>query len=275
MTVLSLFFTSVGFAQDTSFTVPKQTIQGADQSIALGELVDLSLSPIDKPDPNLVGKDYKWSVVEAGIGKDGQVKLTGKRVRENNDGVFFGAGIKNKDLYVNCVCVYTFVIRDKTDPSKITQISTRTVILSKQVKIGDGDTPGPIPPPDPKPNPAPNFDVGSYDLAKTAYQLANSKVSDPATRTKGAAAYARAYSGLSSEILTSGATYTLEDAIKKSTSLGSDAIRSAGVSPDSWGGFGESLQDNLYNLYTSKKISNAKDFGVALKEISNGLGVIK
>lgn len=272
-----MLFTSVGFAQDAAFTVPKQTIQGADQPIALGELVDLSLSPIDKPDPSLAGKDYKWTVVEAGVGKDGQVKLTGKRVRENNDGVFFGAGIKNKDLYVNCICVYTFVVHgDKNDPSKITQISTRTVILSKQVKIGDGDTPGPIPPPDPKPNPSPNFEVGQYDLAKIAYTLANAKVTDPTARTKGAVLYANSYKGLGSMFATSGATFTLEDALKKVAVDSSAAVKAGGVDPvATWGAFGDSLNEVLFTIYQSKKMVSTKDLAVALQEIANGLAQVK
>ena len=44
------------------YQVPKQTIVGAEKPIPLGELVDLSLSPIDPKPANLVQYAVSWQV---------------------------------------------------------------------------------------------------------------------------------------------------------------------------------------------------------------------
>lgn len=269
--VISLFFTSLGFAQNPpSVTVPVQTIQGAESAIPLGELVDLSLSPIVNRPANLAGVDAKWAVIDAAVGTDGQIKLTGKRIREANDGVFFGAGIKNKVLFVNCTIVYLFIDRDKD--GKVTNVSTRTAILSKQIKIGE-DTPDPVVPPKPPVPPTPSFPIGTYNLSSQIYNLALSKVSDATARSKGAAAYTASYSASASKFVS--VASPLEDSLKACTADGATALKNAGVSASAWSSFGDSLEDILFQLYQTKKITTSKDLGVALQEISVGLSAVK
>jgi hypothetical protein len=73
----------------TDFVVPQQKIVGAEAPVPLGELVDLTVSPIKDPPKHFVSCSVAWKVF------DGDKE---KRVREYQDGIFFGAGVVPKRM---------------------------------------------------------------------------------------------------------------------------------------------------------------------------------
>lgn len=132
------------FAYGADVVVPAQVIVGAENPIPLGELVSLSVSPISSKIDHLQASTYTWKIFEAGFQE--------KRAVNYNGGVFFGAGIKKASLLAVCTATHLYVVRD--DKDKITEVVTKTVVLTAKVNIG-GKEPGPDPGPDPDPEPEP------------------------------------------------------------------------------------------------------------------------
>jgi hypothetical protein len=129
----------------TDFVVPKQAVVGAEKPIPLGELVDLSLSPLEEKPPHLVGVTSTWKVFDA-AGQE-------KRVREYSGGIFFGAGIRKTKL--KAVVAITYLYAVKKEDGTVQEVATRTVLSTQDVVIGDDGIPDPKPGPDPNPNPGP------------------------------------------------------------------------------------------------------------------------
>ena len=241
-----------------SYIIPTQKIVGAEQPVALGELVDLTVSPIAQMPTNLVGISYTWRVYD-----NGKVK----HIRESNGGVYFGTGMKPKTLLVECAVTYLFL---KKDGDQITDVATRTVILSTTLTIGDAPAPGP----NPGPSPAPGLPDGKYKLSQTAYNLANQKVTNATARVKGAPAIANSLRGIASAV-SAGAVPSVEELIKKTKASQLTALQGVQVNPADWDAFGTSLQDTVYALYKGKQLDTTSDFATAWGEIATGLEAIK
>jgi hypothetical protein len=244
-----------------AYVVPAQHIVGAENPIPLGELVDLTVSPVEKSPQYLQSTSYVWKVFEHG--KE-------KRAREYDGGIFFGAGIKARKLLVECAVTYLYLVKD--GDGKVTDVATRTVILSTVVQIGE---PGPTPP-EPGPNPpAPPLPPtplpdGQFKLAQTAFDLANQKITDPAVRPKAAKVVAQAMRGIASAVA-AGTITTPEDVLKQTKQTQQSQLKQAGVDLNAVDAFGAALQDAVYGLYQQKKLNTAADFGAAWNEIATGL----
>lgn len=129
----------------TDFVVPKQAIIGAEKPVPLGELVDLSLSPLAEKPPHLVSVSASWKVLDVAGGQE-------KRVRDYEGGVFFGAGIKKCKLKAIVAVTYLYAV--KGDDGTVGEVAVRTVFLMQDVQIGE-DLPEPDPEPGPNPDPEP------------------------------------------------------------------------------------------------------------------------
>ncbi len=247
------------------FVVPEQKIEGADSPIPLGELVDLTISPIKTPPPNLASTSYVWRVYEDGVPK---------HVREYQEGIFFGAGIKPKKLLAECVVVYLYVVKDG---DKVTEIATRVNFLSADVVIGPPEPPpgpGPSPPP-PAPGPGPVLPDGKFKLAATAYSLAMSRVNLAApARQASANAMAISLKAIAS-MIGSGVLKSPEDILKQTKQSNNDAIKAVSVDVAAWDNFGSGLEDVLVDLYKQKKLVVAADYATAWLELAAGLEQVK
>jgi hypothetical protein len=237
----------------TDFVVPQQKIVGAEAPVPLGELVDLTVSPIKDPPKNFVSCSIAWKVF------DGDKE---KRVREYQDGIFFGAGVVPKRMTALVAITYLYVVKEG---DKTIEIATKTVIISSPVIIGED------PGPDPEPSaPEPSFPEARYSLQKKSYSLAMSKV--PAAIRKGsAAAVAKSFESMASAVA-AGAIKEVDELLKKTAESNRVAV---GANKAAWEPFFKEMQEVLYSLYESKQMVTASDFAEAWREVAAGLKSIK
>lgn len=241
----------------TDFVVPQQKIVGAEAPIPLGELVDLSISPIKDPPKHFLSYSVAWKVF------DGDKE---KRVREYQDGIFFGAGVVHKRMTALVAVTYLYVVQDG---DKISEVSTKTILLSTPVIIGDDSTPEPSPVPTP-PGPTPSFPESRYSLHRTSYSLVMAKV-PAAARKASSANIAKSFESIASAV-SAGALSDVDAILKKTTEANRSAV---GTYKADWEPFFKEMQEVLYTLYEDKKMVNVSDFAEAWREVATGLKAVK
>lgn len=245
-------------ARATDFVVPQQKIVGAETVIPLGDMVILSVSPIESPPPHLLATSYRWKMLDRN-GKE-------KRVIEHDGGIFCGTGIEPTNMLAICAITHLYVVKDG---DKTTEIATRTVFLLTHVKIGEGPMPPPPPPPDKV------FPDGTFKLSKTTYDLVTKHVQPGVNQQKGSQALATSFRGVAAAI----AAGTLKDPaiiLKQTTAANQNALKEAGVPLSEWEPCFRVMQDVIYELYSSGALRTSSDYRVAWGEIALGLeGVAK
>ena len=242
-----------GASLAADFVVPQQKIVGAESPVPLGELVDLTVSPIKDPPKHFVSCSIAWKVF------DGDKE---KRVREYQDGIFFGAGVVPKRMTALAAITYLYVVKEG---DKTIEIITKTVIISSLVTIGEDLDPAPDPA-----APEPSFPEARYNLHKKAYSLAMGKV--PAAARKGsAAAVAKSFESMASAVA-AGAIKEVDDLLKKTAESNRAAV---GANKVAWEPFFKEMQDTLYSLYEDKQMVTATDFAEAWREVASGLKSVK
>lgn len=240
-----------GSSLATDFVVPQQKIVGAEAPVPLGELVDLTVSAIKDPPKHFVSYSVAWKVF------DGDRE---KRVREYQDGIFFGAGVVPKRMTALVAVTYLYAVREG---DKATEIATKTVIISTPVVIGDEAPPEPV-------APDPSFPEARYNLHKKSYSLAMSKV--PAAARKAVSVnVAKSFESIASAVA-AGAIVEVEDLLKKTTEANRAAV---GANKAGWEPFFKEIQEILYSLYEGKQMVTASDFAEAWREVSTGLKAVK
>jgi len=235
----------------TDFVVPQQKIVGAEAPVPLGELVDLTVSPIKDPPKHFVSCSIAWKVF------DGDKE---KRVREYQDGIFFGAGVVPKRMTALVAITYLYVVKEG---DKTIEIATKTVIISSPVIIGEDPGPDPV-------APEPSFPEAKYSLQKKAYSLAMSKV-PAAIRKSTATAVAKSFEAMASAVA-AGAIKEVDELLKKTAESNRAAV---GANKAAWEPFFKEMQDTLYSLYESKQMLTATDFAEAWREVAAGLKSVK
>jgi len=252
-TSVAFFMLFVNYAFATDFVVPSQKIVGAETAVPLGELVDLTISPIKDPPKHFISYSVAWKVF------DGDRE---KRVREYQDGIFFGAGVVAKRMTALVAITYLYAVKEG---DKTTEITTKTVIISSPVIIGED------PGPDPEPSaPEPLFPEAKYSLHKKAYSLAMTKV-PAAIRKSTATAVAKSFESMASAVA-AGAIKEVDDLLKKTAESNRAAV---GANKAAWEPFFKEMQDTLYSLYESKQMLTATDFAEAWREVAAGLKSVK
>jgi len=237
----------------TDFVVPQQKIVGAEAPVPLGELVDLTVSSIKDPPKHFVSCSIAWKVF------DGDKE---KRVREYQDGIFFGAGVVPKRMTALAAITYLYVVKEG---DKTSEIVTKTVIISSPVIIGEDLDPNPEPL-----APEPTFPEARYNLQKKAYSLAINKV--PAAIRKGSAtAVAKSFESMASAVA-AGAIKEVDELLKKTAESNRAAV---GANKAAWEPFFKEMQEALYSLYESKQMLTATDFAEAWREVAAGLKSVK
>jgi hypothetical protein len=276
LTCLFLLIPGLAFAADPpTFVVPEQKIVGVDKPIPLGELVDISVSPIkDKPD-NLKVTSIDWKVLEV----DASNGLVEKKVRITNDTIMFGAGIKPKKLVIIVAITHLYINAEKvTDEktgftyTKVTNTGTRTALHRADVIIGNGEVPKPDPSPGPTPQPNVVLPQGKYGLAQLVYGLAMAVPEE--SRVNGAAALSSSFTGIAAAI-NANTIQVDKDILAKTKQANNEALKQAGVSETQWTPFFTTLMNKVFVLYQEKKIVTKDDYAVAWKEIVVGLQAIK
>lgn len=269
---------------NADFTVPQQTIVGAEEAIPAGDIVLLAPSTMKTVPPFLVNTTYDWTVVEQDLRgwKPGQPYPYLKekpRIRQENDGsVVFGAGLYQNKYLVICSCTYSY----KDDKGNT---GVKTQRLSAEVTVAGEPFPAPTPPPPPPPPtpptpptppaPDPVFPASTFNLEGKAYSLAKSKVTVSADKKAAVCtAVAQSFDGIASAI-NAGTLTDAEDILKKTKVANNSALQQAGADLTAFDAFGVGLQKELYSLYQAQKLNVAADYAEAWKEISVGLKAIK
>lgn len=263
LSVLFLFLFAFNVFSQDKFALPNQNIVGAEQPIPLGELVDLSISPIKDKVPNLDKVVVSWKIY------DGDSE---KKFRSSGDGIFFGAGIKSKKLLVLASVSYLYKVKEG---DKITDADIKNVLLSATLQIGDQVLPAPPNPVDPKPvvpDDGEKLPAGRFNLSKIAYDNVYRYV-DVSNRG-GAKVYANSLEGVASAIA-AGAYEEVEPILKATKEANDQALKEAKIPTKGWNSYGEAMQDIIYDLYKNKKLVTVYDFRDAWLEISRGLKAIK
>ncbi len=240
-------------ARATDFQLPEnQQIVGVDKPVPLGELVTLTVNPVQKAPEHFLKATYDWKVFDG---------LKEKPVLQNGNTVFFGAGIKSKKLLAVVAATYLYAVKDKD--GKVIEIGSKTRLMSAEVVIGD--TPDVTPEPEPEQPETPV--AGKFALAPFVYQSARSLVK-PASR-KGAKPLAAAFRKSAAE------ARSVNELLNKTKDANDAAIIGAGVSTDDWEAWGEALQEKLKVLFKAGKLKSLADYQQAWTEISDGLALVK
>lgn len=253
--------------EETKFVLPVQKIEGAEAPVEMGEVILLNLSKIDKVPDNLVNYTVEWKIFDKGVEKKAFKTSDG-------NGVFFGSGVTKRKIQVFASVSYLYVVKDG---DKLVEAGVKSQFLTAVVDVG-GEAPGPAPNPNPNPNPDvdPTFPDGTYKLASKSYSLVKSKVNGD--KKAAAAELSKSFNSQAAKIAAGQELVTAND-IKKvledTTTSNRVALVNAGVSNDVWDAFFVSLQDEIYELYSSNKLKTKNDFSTAWREISEGLSKVK
>lgn len=243
--------------------VPKQTIVGLEK-VVKGDPIVLSLTPIS--DKNVTSYSEEWKVYDIVVKDD--IKLVEKQITKftTEDGgkaVFFGSGIEDKSMFVQVAVTYLYVTKEA---DKISKVVTKTVILTGEIKVGDGVKP-------PNPNPNPDIPDGRFGLTK----FVNSSVNENVKTGKAVVSHAVAevYDGVVTRIRSK----TLSDPEKILEEVGNLVSKKlatlSGYDKPGWSKASSAVQDKLYDLYTAGSLKNADDYGDALQSLSAGLKLVK
>lgn len=260
--------TNVSGDDSPKFIVPEQEILGDEDPVALGDLVSLSVSRIEKHPNYHVSCSYTWTLIDLSNGDN-------KSHISTDDGVFFGAGISEKTIRAICAVTHVYIVPGETKGT-CKEIVTKTVMLEGNVRIGGSNPtpPTPTPPgPGPAPTPAPDLPDGKFGLAKTVYSLVN-EAAPADTRVAGAHAMATAMRGIASSIA-AGVLKKPEDVLKTTTNSNRLAMTNVGVDYNTWNAYSSKLETVLFDLYETEKLNTLEDYQTAWNEIATGLEAVK
>lgn len=250
-----LVFCNFTFAE--TFVIPEQKIVGAELPIPLGELVDLSISAVQSPPKFLVSTTYSWKVFDG---------YTEKRIRNYENGVFFGSGIQAKKLKAIVAITHLYIVKDN---EKLLEAAIRTNFISADVFIGEQEPDTPV-----EPEVEPDFGESKYQLSKFAYDNAKNIKISKSDKIKQCSAIATSFDSIAAAIA-AGTITTLEDILKKTAESNKLALTRSGGDRTKWEPLFTDVQEKLFDLYKTSKMQTKEDFSIAWREISSGLKLIK
>ncbi len=225
------------------------------EPVGLGEIIELSLSPVADAPEDFVKHAVDWKVF------DGDKQ---RRVIHAADGkVLVAAGINPARLKVFASVSYLYQ-KEKLK----SKLLTETVVV--------GSPPGPTPPgPNPNPNPpgpAPVFPDGKYKVAAKVYDLFVKHV--PLDAHKLAPALQKNYEGMAAAV-NAGVIKTGTDLLKQTTEKNRSSLVAEGVSKESVDLFFNALELLVWELYDGKKVGSMADWATVWNEIALGLSKVK
>jgi hypothetical protein len=140
------------------FPVPQQSIL-SESTVGIGELAQLSISPLEKPSAALVAVTAVWRVIDTtpgsqNVGKEKSLVRVAGGTALNPGSVIFAAGVQKCRFSVTCAVTYLFVEKD-AKTSQVSTVHAETVFLTKDIHVGEAPAPDPNPGPNPGPGPGP------------------------------------------------------------------------------------------------------------------------
>jgi len=243
------------------YVIPSQTIKGLDKPVAIGNVVQLSLSKIDLAAP-LVSYDEVWSIFEVNNNKLAQKTTETFINSEGSKVVIFGSGTTSKTFFVNVAVTYLYVVKDN---DKITKVASKTVVLSGELVIGDGTDP--LPPPTPATIPD-----GKFGLTKLVYNTMNTNVKEG--KVLAGKAVASGYDSVVARIKDKTLTNP-EEILKEAGSAANNALKGLSYDKEGYKKASDDVQNKLVDLYTNQQLKVADDYAGALEALSQGLKLLK
>jgi len=264
------FLLLAGSVSAVDFVVPRQTIRGAEAPVELGDLMELSVSPIEdgKRPQHLVAVSYDWRVFEIVRNADGTCTHRDKRFRQDENVISFGTGVTPRRLIVECYVTYLYAVRDG---ERITEIGTRNQRLGTIVNIGGVPTP---PGPGPAPGPAPVIPDGRFKLGKSIYDIVMARVPADANRQRAATALANSFRTISAQIA-AGTLTEAKQILEQTTNSNRRALTDLGIDQAVWTPAFRDLQEAIYALYEARTINARDDWRDAWNEIATGLSQVR
>lgn len=245
--------------------VPKQTISGLEK-VVKGEPIVLSLSSVS--DKNLTSQSEEWKVYDITVKDKEGIKLVEKSVTKftSEDGskaIFFGSGVEDKTMFIQVAVTYLYVTKEG---DKISKVTTKTVIITGEIKIGDGTKPpGPLPP-------DPSIPDGKFGLTKFVHTSVNQNM------TSGKSVAAGAVAQVYDSIVTRIRSKTLTDPEKILEETGAavgKALKDLTYDKPGWSKASTAVQDKLYELYEDGTLKTADNYADALQSLAAGLKLVK
>lgn len=247
-------------------TIPKQDIIGVQAEYTAGDMVILSVSGIPEKPKYLIDVNYSWLVLNC----DGTPKSS-VMVWPDKTQIFFSVGVAKKPTSYTVVLAISYTYEIKDEKGVTTDIKT-VLAPQKAVKLKvKGLDPEPDPP-GPNPNPSPVFPDGKYQLSKFIFDTVNNKTIT--NKARGATALANSFKAIDAQIA-AGTLKTYQDALKQTQLSNQSAISKDGSSLVEWDSVFLALQDKLYDLYTTNKMTTLADLRVAWTELAAGLVAVK
>lgn len=222
---------------------PASNIFGAEIEYNIGDLVELSVEPADKPN-GLISVDYTWTVLP---------NVT-SRVWPDKTKILFGTGSKNLTYVVILNTSYVFGERDPQ--GNIENIVQKTSVTMANVKVGGGTT-----------------ETSSNDLSglsrlayEWTYEVTKTENYNKSQLMIDAGKLSESFRTISNEIK-SGALTDVGSIIKRTKENNDSTIENR----NEWLPWFTKMSEHLQTSYNNGTIKSLDDFSEAWLEISKGL----
>lgn len=255
-----------GPTADGKFVVPNAEIGGSEGDVAVGEIVDLWVQPLENVPDNLYSVSYAWTVLPH------KNKVV---VWPDNSRIIFGTGTQSRIYSVILTASYVYVVMD--EDGKIQDIAQRSATTMREIRIvGNGTNPGPIDPTDPT-DPMPNTEWPGEvpedlnGLAKLAYQwtaLVHVNAAYPIDDAKATAQRLGESFQKMAEMIKSGEFEDVNEILKLTTDSNDEAM--AG-NQSAWMPWVVEMGNFIHSAYVGGKIRTLDEFQIAWEEIAKGL----
>lgn len=263
-----LLATSMAFASDGVIVViegklvkadkvvsPKVTLVGAENPIALGDIVVIEAKVEDDYPTYVKKRTFEWSVTESGYVK---------RTWNQGSQVMFGSGVKATKVLVVCKASFSYMVGTE---EVVVVKDTNTEVVVGNLPSPNPPSPNPPSPPDPKPTP------NLTGAAKFAYDTA--MASGPANKATSALLVAGSFKQIAAQIGHDPELNDPEKLLVRTKQSNNDALSSKGYNPDDWKAFSTALKKYLWDEYQAGGLKMVDDYRKLWEELAVGLAAVK
>lgn len=231
-------------------TTPVMTLDGTDDKVEFGELIDLKAA-ITPPTPKwLVDKAYGWTILPT---RDKVV------VWPDNSRIVFGSG--NVARTYTVIVTGSFVYALPGTDGKVTTVTQRQVTIIKTVQVGDPTPATPPAKPDQGPSSSANTSLGEAILEWTADLKMPSEA-----KFSGLTVLARSFRGIAAQI-DSGTLKTPQEIIAKTRASNDMAI----ADHKTWAPWFTNLNKRLEAMAKDGKLNSPEQYAETWRTIAASL----
>lgn len=227
---------------EDGFVVPETEILGPEDTIPLGELIDLQVKPFSKTLEHLHSVSYSWTVLPV---------KTKMAVWPDGSRVLFGTGTQATKYTVILTASYVYV---KPNAAKELTVAQKQITALKVITVGSEQTTEPPTSPD------------LNNLSKEVMGWTSLVNLDPTTKKQNAADLAGSFR-MVAEAIDSG---TITDVADIFSTVKQNNEQVLGSTQIAWKPWGAKLAEKLSGLYNSG-VKEPSQFSAVWKDIAKGL----